>query len=349
MHDDLRVLEEYLHRLRDLPFVEEAELQAMEPEVQAARADALLLLRTPRRAHRFFVELKRTNLTYAIADGVIARMQGVKKHRWILFAPYVPPPMGRYLAERGMNFVDAVGNCHLEIGQDHIAAIEGRKPVRRKGRGRGIGVAGHQVLFAILARPELLDAPVRKLAEEAGVGKTAVADTLNRLTREGLVGAGKPRRLLAPGQVLDRWLASYDTLVRPRLMIGRYRTADLDPTDLEKRVEAMLADEPRWAWGGGAAAMRLTGYYRGEDTVLHVRTAGRLGAIDRDLRERLRALPAQDGPLTILRAPGNVAFEGARPRTVHPLLIYTELYTAGNERAREAAREVRKLYLEQLP
>jgi hypothetical protein len=65
-----------------------------------------------------------------------------------------------------------------------------------------------------------------------------------------------------------------------------------------------------------------------------------------DLAKRLRALPAQDGPLTILRAAGKIGFEGILPKTVHPLLVFTELLATGKERAREAAQEIRERYLE---
>ena len=113
-----------------------------------------------------------------------------------------------------------------------------------------------------------------------------------------------------------------------------------NPAALENRIEKTLGETPAWAWGGGGAAMRLTKHYRGEETILHVETA------PPDLPKRLRALPAQDGPLTILRAPGKIGFAGVLPRTVHPLLVFTELLTTGNERAREAAQEIRERYLE---
>jgi hypothetical protein len=139
--------------------------------------------------------------------------------------------------------------------------------------------------------------------------------------------------------VLDRWLAGYTALVRPRLLIGRFHTNDPNPEALEVRIERELGDTVPWAWGGGAAAMQLTGYYRGADTVLHL--ADRL----QDFGKRLKAIPAEGGPLIVLRVPGRVAFEGIKPRTVHPLLVYTELLVAGTERDREAAEEVANRYL----
>ena len=45
---------------------------------------------------------------------------------------------------------------------------------------------------------------------------------------------------------------------------------------------------------------------------------------------------------------GTLGFEGAQEHTVHPLLVFAELRIGGDERAREAAEEVRHRYLEHL-
>jgi hypothetical protein len=161
-----------------------------------------------------------------------------------------------------------------------------------------------------------------------------------RLTEEGLVGTGlNGRRLLQRQIVLDRWLAGYTTVVRPRLLIGRYRTDDSDPIALERKIENTLRRDMTWGWGGGAAAMRLTHHFRGTDTVLH------LAAPISDLPRRLRALPARDGPLIVIRTPGPIALEGVEAGTVHPLLVYTELLATGQSRALEAAATIWDRYL----
>jgi hypothetical protein len=249
--------------------------------------------------------------------------------------------MGHYLAAHDVNYLDRFGNCRLQIDQDHVALIEGRRPGADGQRGRGLGKAGYQVIFAILARPELLDRPLRTLAKAAGTSKNTAARTVARLTEDGLVGRGPTRRrILAPQAVLDRWLTGYANTVRPRLLVGTFRTPDTEPEVLENRIEAALTGGEPWAWGGGAAAMRLTGFYRGPETVVHVATWGKAHA------HRLRAVPSVDGPLVVLGIPGEIALRGALPTTVHPLLVYTELLTVGDERAREAAEEIRGRYLE---
>jgi hypothetical protein len=207
-----------------------------------------------------------------------------------------------------------------------------------------MGVPGQQVLFALLVQPDLLNAPLRMLAQVAGVATATAANRLTQLREEGLLHeADQERRLTEPHRLLELWLKGYETLVRPRLLIGRYRIQETDPEALERQIERALGDEVLWAFGGGAAAYRLTGYYRGPETVVHVQP----GAFD--LARRLRALRADDGPLILLRAPGPIAFEGAEPRTVAPLLVYTELLFAGDKRAREAAIEIQRKYPEHVP
>ena len=335
MRETAGYLEPYLTRLRAFPFVEGAVVACADARIGNLRADAILRLRTRKRVHELFLEIKRTHLTRALVDGLLAGIRPKERRRWILLAPYVGAGIGEYLRENGMNYLDVAGNCFLAIDEEHFAMIEGKRPERRGPAERGVRAAGYQVLFAILAKPDLLNAPIRVLADEAGVGKTAAAEMLTRLQAEGLIGADrKGRRLLQPQFVLDRWLAGYTAVVRPRLLVGRFKTNDADPAALEQRIGTALGDKVAWAWGGGAAAMRLTRHYRGEETILH------LGEPLLQIGRALKAIPSGDGPLTVLGVPGRIAFEGMAPRTVHPLLVYTELLAAGHERAREAAEEV---------
>jgi hypothetical protein len=348
--------EDLLHRcvgrLRELPFVKEASLLPPPdrkgdpfPVAEGGRRtrwDGTVRIVTPNATKVLAIEAKRTHLTRTIVDGVLAQAARVEPKRpWILFAPHVGRPLARYLDEQGANFIDLAGNCRLQIGRWHIAKVEGRPPERRLQQGRGTGAPGQQILFALLVEPGLLNAPVRTLAEAAGVAPATAAGRIARLREEGLIHeANRERRLTVPRRLLDLWINGYEGVVRPRLMLGRYRAQETDPGALERKIEKTLDDKVTWAFGGGAAAHRLTGYYRGPDTVVHVQPQPGF-----DIAKVLRALPADDGPLVLLRAPGPLAFEGAKPRTVAPLLVYTELLFAGDKRSLEAAGEIQRKYL----
>lgn len=201
-------------------------------------------------------------------------------------------------------------------------------------QGKGIRAPGYQVLFALLAKPDLINSPLRAIAREAGTSRQAVSDMRRRLVADGIVLHGSGRYIWdkhKKRKALDRWLNGYLDVVRPRILVGRYRTSDQTPADLECRIESVL-DLGDQAWFGGAAAgHRLTGYYRGPLTVLHVA----IPVVD--VKRELRAVDDLDGPLLLATLPGPVALDGTAPGTVHPLLVYSEMMAEGEERATEAA------------
>ncbi len=335
-------IEPCLAHLRRLPFVVDVRLQPAPFD----EADGLLALETPTGTQEYLVEEKRTHLTREIVDHLATRIRTGKPGRppWILFAPYVGAGMAERLGRYEIQYVDRAGNCRVQVGNRYLALVEGRRPPEGNRAKKGIGTRpeGYKFLFDLLARPDLVGDPVRKIAEHAGVGKTTVADLLRRLHDEGIIFDVRGRRqLLDRQELLNRWITGYATVLRPRLLLGRYRTRDVDPKTLEERVEATLGDEMAWAWGGAAAAMRLVGHYRGRDTVLHVGDQ----VFEKDLPRRLGALPADDGELIILRVPTPTAFDGAAPRTVHPLLVYAELLAMGKDRAREEAQLIYERHL----
>jgi hypothetical protein len=184
--------------------------------------------------------------------------------------------------------------------------------------------------------------PVRVVAEKTGVGRTTVAETFRRLAREGtLLRTRQGYEVVQPVRLLDRWLTGYIDVLRPRLVIGTYRSSANDPAEIEAEIEAALRETSfSWAWGGGTAAFRLTGYYRGRTTTLHIQSS-----VPASL-SNLKLTPARDGEILCLRAPAPLAYSGVQPRTVHPLLVYAELMATDDERAHEAAMDIRERFLE---
>ena len=340
------LLTKCLDHLAALPFVAALDLPDLGVRLQDGRiANAILKLQLKDgELHELIPEIKRTNLTYALAEGLIARARRRPQKAMLIVAPKITRGVGRTLGENGVNYVDAAGNCWLNIENRYVAVIEGRRPITPEPRGRGMGAAGYQVLFALLAMPDAQNATLRDIAEQAGTALGTAARTLKHLEEEGILARGRGRQVLLDKQeILERWLHGYQTQVRPRWLIGRFQTADPDPEMLEQRVaDALTEKEPElnWAWGGGAAGMRLTGYYHGLETALLVERP------PADLPRTLRALPATDGRLILLEVPTALALAGPQEHVAHPLLIYTELVATRDERAREAAEEIRERYLQ---
>ena len=332
-------LKPYLARLRALPFVKGITLYPLE-QGSARNEDARLTIRTATHRYDLAVELKGTPLSQSVARSFLAHVRRNSAMQWVIFSPYVSRPVSHLLVTQSVGFVDQAGNCHLALGEDHLAHVEGRSPGVRPRLGRGLGARSYQVIFTLLARPELVTAPIRTLAEAAGVRKTAVADLLRRLSDEGLIlrGKGSPR-IIRPGTLLDRWVAGYADKLRPHLLVGRYQPALKEPSALARQVEAVLRRSD-WAWGGATAAYKLTQHYRSSNMTLHVRSQS-----TDHLQRQLRLLPATNGPLTLLGVPGPLALKGPALHFANPLLVYTELLLEGDERAVEAASEIRARFL----
>lgn len=334
----VRDVEPYLEHLRALPFVRRVDVLLPDPP-GARDAEARLSLRTAHGRHDLAVDVTPTPLSRSAAQSLVVRALRQATPRWVAFSPYVSPPVGQLLASHQIGFVDRAGNCHIALGQQYLAHVEGRRPELAARPGRGLGARSYQVLFALLARPGLVAAPVRALAEAAGVGKTAAADLLQRLNDEGLVLRDKAGlRIVRPGALMDRWVAGYTDKLRPRLLVGRYRAAEKEPSAFKETVEAVLGDHG-WAWGGATAGYRLTQHYRGATTTLHVTEP------PTTMPRQLGLLPAKDGPIVVLGVPGPLGLAGPSPHIAHPLLVYTELLVDGDDRALEAAAEIRGRFL----
>jgi hypothetical protein len=315
-------------------------MNALESLVADRPSEATLELQTERRTYHLRAEVKSSHLSKSVAESflALAARHGLDGH--ILLAPYIPPITADILSSRGANYVDQAGNLRIALDTDYLAWIAGRKPERGPAQGRGLGIAGYQVLFTLLADETMAARPLRVLAEEAGVSKAAAGDMLARLEIEGNLHRRQQLPTLVNKRALfDRWLHGYETLVRPRAIINRFVTAEPSVASFEQLVERRLADDPDWVWGGAAAAFRLNGRFRGETTVIHHRRP------DASLPRALELVRAQHGPVVLLRGRGRMAFDGEAPRTAHPLIVYAELIAQGGDRERSAAEEVREKFL----
>lgn len=341
----------FLAVLEGLTFIEKARVEAGPRVGGPPAADGRLIVRAGGRDHAFWVDRKRgPRLARPVAEAFISRA-GASGEPWILFAEAISVELAESLRRADANFVDRAGNHHVRIGRSFQSSAAGLRLPRQARRGRALGVPGYRLLFALMARPDLLDAPpIRRIASEAGVGKSTVAESLQRLFEEGVIARGRTGWVFVrPTRALDRWLHGYAELLRPKLVAGRFEYEG-DWRDLMKRWRIAFAAEregtpavamPRWAWGGGFAARQLTQHLEAPLDLIHV---------ERDpahFVERARLAPSGRGRLALHVAPGPVAFERAPAagECAHPLLVYTELMTTGDERAREAAQIIRARHL----
>ncbi len=334
------LLDLYATALREIPFVEDVRFESLSRQRSDPRVpDVVIVLHTPRGEVQLQGEVKTSHLTHSVANGLVSRL-GPEAGRWIVLATHVGRPMGELFRDAGLNYLDESGNCSLRIEDHYIALVEGRRAARAEGA-RGLKAAGARILFSLLAEKDLLHASYREIGDRAGTSHKAARDAIARLARAGeAVVDGRKREWLPGGRrsAFERWLGDYDTILRPWLDYGRFRTSDQDPEQLDATL-AGYASRGRCWFGGLSAGYRLVEHYRGSEAVVHI--SGGLKEFTRELR----ALRDPEGKLTVLRLPCEIATHGAVPGTVHPLLVYAEMLHSRDERARDAATLVRENYL----
>lgn len=334
----------YLDRLRELPFVRgvrEAPAPARGPY---STADALVVVTTPQGARRCPVELRTSHLTREAAEHVVHLR--AESPDLMLFAPHVGRDLGDHLSHARVNFMDLAGNCHVRFDDAFVARIQGIAAAPRPATSKALRAPGYRALLALLLDPELLTKSTRAIATAAGgVSPQTVADLRAHLIARGdvLLAKGTPRwSPKGRPHAFDLLVGGWSTALVPQLTEGRYRARERELPALEARLARELGALGAWRWGGGAAAQRLTKFYRGDDVTLY------LAAPPNDFARRLGLVSDRAGPVVILRAPCTSAFESPVVDTVHPLLVYVDLLALGDDRAREAAGELRQKFLREL-
>lgn len=335
MNPNEELLEPYETHLMALAFVEGVTIEA-HPSPQV---DLAIVLETPRGPVRLRGEWRASHLSKTGVRALLSQF-GPDASGWILLAPHIGRPMGESLREAGLNYVDGSGNCFVALGDDYMATVEGRRAAQTEGA-KGVRAAGARVLFALLAEQSLLSASLRAIGEAGEASRQAALGAVNRLQEAGeILREGRRREWLPGGRRLafDRWLGEYDTVLRPWLDLGRYRTLDPVPEATEALLASPLARGTCWL-GGLAAGYHMVEYYRGHGTVAHVRGSAKT------LAHEVRALKDPNGELTLLKVPCELATAGAVEGTIHPLLVYAEMVQTRDERALEAASMVRRRFL----
>lgn len=287
--------------------------------------DAIVTLGAKGMKVRFLAEVK-PRLTKA--NLLLALMARKPEEKLLLITDYVNPVMAEDLKEKKIAFIDAAGNAYINEPPVYVY-VKGNKQLEelpKRAKTRAFQATGLKVLFAFFCKPELLNAPYREIAKAADVALGTVGWVLTDLREGGyLVDMGKRgRRLRQKKQLVDRWVTAYPEVLRPKLIIGRYR-ADNDHWWKDADVRELHA----W-WGGEVAAAKLTRYLKPEFVTVYAKDRPEKLII----KNKLKKDP--NGNVEILDA----FWEAEDKELAPPLLIYADLIATGDARNLETARMI---------
>ena len=292
------------------------------------QADALVRLDAPGVDQQFIVEVK-TRITQATLGMAVHQLERFPQ-KTLIVTDYVNPKMAERLKAMDMPFLDVAANAYINEPPVYVY-VKCNKPIEKPHRRpptRAFQPTGLKVLFALLCQPDLANAPYRDIAKGADVALGSVGWVITDLKELAyLVDMGKRgRRLIHKEKLIERWVTAYSELLRPKLVLGRYRAMD------HNWWKHALLNDIQGYWGGEVAAARLTKYLKPERVTVYTR--GKSGELL--LRNKLKKVP--DGDVEILEAFWQIEYTWPHSELAPPLLIYADLLAAGDTRNIETAK-----------
>lgn len=278
----------------------------------------------------FAVEIK-NNITNAMLGGVLQQLN-LYNQKGILVTRYINPIMADKIKHLGIAFLDTAGNAYIDE-PPLLIFIKGNRPTEKhyvKLPTRTFKPTGLKVIFALLCNQGLETAPYREIAKEADVALGTVGWTMYNLKNLGYLieTDRRNRRLIRKEELLNKWVTLYPEQLRPKEMLGRYRTDDPNWWK-HADIENMHA-----FWGGEVAAATLTEYLKPQIVTLYAKLP--LGEFL--LKNRLKE--DYQGDVEILNVFWEFEFEQAHKNLTPPLLIYADLLATGDPRNIETARMI---------
>lgn len=306
-----------------------------------ARPDAAIQIDANGKRFRFFAEIKTVDRAVALAAA--KHQLEPYGNRGVLVAPYLTVELANHCRnELDLHFIDTVGNAYLRAPGLYIF-VRGERPPALPAMGtRGAGTAtALRVVFVLLCKPELLNAPYREIVAAAGVALGAVGWVFFDLQGRGYMTGGlrkRNRRLLEPARLLDEWVTNFPIKLRPKLNPRRFQAPD--PGWWQ---QAHLEAGARW--GGEVAATKLTDYLKPATCTIYLDPQNaRETLVTLVKQHRLRADP--QGNVEILDAFWNFQPGGTPPDIVPPLLVYADLMATLDPRNLEVAKRIRGQYID---
>ena len=237
-----------------------------------------------------------------------------------------------------VQFIDQAGNCYLRQ-PGLYAYVSGRRETVTESPAitRGLTPAALRLIFAILARPDILNSSIRKMAEVASISHGAVSGALATLEEMGFISSPRrgQRMLVAPQRWLDAWTEGYLGRLRPKLETIRMNSA-IPLMSLIGQVNPRLREV---ALGGEAAASyRHLGLKPGTLS-LYVDVGN--PPVLKQLVSELKLRRDPQGPVELVGMFWNTNELPSFP-TVPDALIYADLIGMGDARTMEVAEKLRK-------
>ncbi|MBM7051602.1 hypothetical protein [Rothia sp. ZJ1223] len=119
----------------------------------------------------------------------------------LLCFPHVTRGFQQWLHSKNIQFVDASGNAWIE-GKNYKIGVEGRRPKNvpdldgHQQMSRAFTATGLRAVFMLLVNQDLLEQPVRSLADAAGISVGGCLERVKKFGARGLYSHQRQKKVL---------------------------------------------------------------------------------------------------------------------------------------------------------
>lgn len=174
----------------------------------------------------------------------------------VLVCPALTSALAARCHQLDIQFIDTAGNAYITNRAGVLISVTGRKHEKalREPRDATITPAALRIIFGILAKPSMLNAPYRDISMAVQVSTGAIAKAFETLEAKGFIGTtpGGTRLIRSPDLLLSEWATGFMHRIKPKLK--KFRFTSPDPVELRRWIpESRIS-----AWGGEMAAEVIT-------------------------------------------------------------------------------------------
>ena len=328
MNKKTRIIKKALERLEKTLGYKLVTFRLDEKGLGGLQFDGTLTFKTKTKDKKYTIECKKTFNRQML--GRLMNTFNKTPHKGILIAEYVNQNLAEELKKLEIPFVDTVGNAYLNNPPLYVYTT-GNKPEKKpdKAIGKAFNPTGLKVLFALLCQPTLINQPYREIARMAGVALGTVGKTLEDLRKRNfIVEYKKERKITGLKKLFDEWLMLYPAILKPHLLIGKYRTPEEKDWWTNEHLNLRC-----YLWSGEVAAYNMIEYMRPVDFAIYTReAAGPFIAANRLTKDL-------NGNVEILEAFWDEDLYPDDKKNAPPILVYADLLTKFDYRAIETAKE----------
>lgn len=316
-----------------------------EANIDGKRIDAVIQM--PNNGTRLVAVIKKW-ITHANLGAVINQINNLAElGQGLLIADYINQNMGKRLKEAGIQFLDVAGNAYIDQWPVYIH-VKGNNPERavlNAKTGKAFQATGMKLIFAILGDEDLVNAPYREIAGQAGVALGTVGGILDDLATQGFLLKGTKanhRKLNDRGILVDKWAEAYPYRLKKKHRLGLFTT---DNPDWWKIIDPETFEA---LWGGEIAAAKFANYLNPKHGVVYIRKTNlenflqvaRLRKVD-PYRRQDRYIDFVEPFWEEAKNKSNAEQTGVAPH----IITYADLIETGDVRNLDTANKLREKHL----